>query len=88
MKQVRYLLTAAALLAAAACANADGITSPRSAAPPRLDGGFIGSGGRAGSDDDAGGITSGTSAGALTVPDDSTAATGGEGRGGFIGSGG
>jgi hypothetical protein len=87
MRSVRHLLTAVALLAAAACANSDGITSPRSTAPPRLDGGFIGSGGLAG--DDADGVTSGTpTGGGVTAPGDTTQAGGGGERGGFIGSGG
>jgi hypothetical protein len=88
MRSVRHLLTAAALLAAAACANADGITSPRSAAPPRLDsGGFIGSGAFEPPADSTSGIASGAAAGEVTAPTDGTQAGGGGERGGFIGSG-
>jgi hypothetical protein len=88
MRSVRHLLTAAALLAAAACANSDGITSPRSTAPPRLDGGYMGSGGLVDPGEDAGGITSSAPAGGVPLPGDSTEAGGGGERGGYMGSGG
>ena len=87
MKTVRCFLAAAALLAAAACSPADGITTPRTPATPRMDGGFMGSGGftaPAGSD----GITSSGDGSTLPPAPGDTTGNGATGRGGYIGSGG
>jgi hypothetical protein len=75
MKHLRYFLAAAALLAAAACSQADGITSPSSPAAPRHDEGFGGSDG----------VTS-TGTGLPPAPGDTTG-NGSVDRGGFIGTG-
>jgi hypothetical protein len=80
MKPVRYFLAAAALLAAAACSRADGITSPSSAAP-RMNGANVPEPG-------AGGVTStGTGTPLPPAPGDTTG-NGSVDRGGYMGSGG
>lgn len=81
MKPVRYFLAAAALLAAAACSRADGITSP-SVAAPRMNGANVPE------PDGAGGVTStGTGTGLPPAPGDTTG-NGSVDRGGYMGSGG
>jgi hypothetical protein len=86
MKHVRYFLAAAALLAAAACSQAGGITSPESA-DPRTDG-YIGSGGFVGEPQPDGITSTGVGATLPGAPADSAQTPGGGGRAGYIGSGG
>jgi hypothetical protein len=88
MKHVRYSLAAAALLAAAACSQADSIT-PLDPAPPRMDGGYMGSGAAVDSTSGgSGGVNSSGTGGTLPgVPGDSAQAGGGGDRGGYMGSG-
>jgi hypothetical protein len=83
MKHLRYLLAATALLAAAACSQADGITGPRTPATPRRDGGFMGSDAAVGTGGDAGVNSVGGSGPTLpSAPADSNQVD----RGGFMGS--
>ena len=75
--------SALALLAAAACSQADGITGPRTPATPRLNGGFMGSDAAVGSGGSDGGVNSSGSTPTLpSAPADTNAVD----RGGFMGS--
>lgn len=88
MKTVRYLVAAAALLAAAACSQADGITTPRTPAAPRMDGAFMGSGGFTAPAEPDGVTSEGTGSSLPPMPGDTTNNDAPGRGGGFIGSGG